>query len=369
MNRSWLPTMVKRAASAPPTIANVAAGPSASAAVRLSTALVFSATLAPAADVIAGATSLTFVTPMVNACVTDEPSVDVARTMIAWLAAVSKSSAPATVTTPVLASMANRPPASLSREYVTASVASGSSASAVTPTAVPITAFSATAFGAPFASTGVSTGPTWLSVVSSDQGDLEGVRAAQCADGRLHRDGVLAGSVVVVEQGAVRDRHRAGRRVDYEGPARAVGRDGERNAEPVPPRRLDADIGTEATFQTSAISTVFPIASALSFAAYVVLGRRAFSSANALAIVAGSTRYGLFFLLPGTVLELATVRLGPLTFPDVLLLLYLGAGYSALAFVLCGYGLARLEAGQGPSSVISSHSSVSRSPSSSSANR
>lgn len=105
-------------------------------------------------------------------------------------------------------------------------------------------------------------------------------------------------------------------------------------------------LGTEATFQTSAISTVFPVASALSFAAYAVLGRRAFSSANALAVVAGSTRYGLFFLLPGTVLELATVRLGPLTFPDVLLLLYLGAGCSALAFVLCGYGLARLEAGQ-----------------------
>ena len=32
---------------------------------------------------------------------------------------------------------------------------------------------------------------------------------------------------------------------------------------------------------------------------------------------------------------------------DVLLLLYLGAGCSALAFVLCGYGLARLEATQG----------------------
>ena len=85
----------------------------------------FSATPAPAVDVITGATSLTFVTPMVNTCVTDEPSVDVARTTIAWLAAVSKSSAPATVTTPVLASMANRPPASLSSEYVTVSVASG----------------------------------------------------------------------------------------------------------------------------------------------------------------------------------------------------------------------------------------------------
>jgi drug/metabolite transporter (DMT)-like permease len=31
----------------------------------------------------------------------------------------------------------------------------------------------------------------------------------------------------------------------------------------------------------------------------------------------------------------------------LLLLLYLGVGCSALAFVLCGYGLARLHAGQG----------------------
>lgn len=33
--------------------------------------------------------------------------------------------------------------------------------------------------------------------------------------------------------------------------------------------------------------------------------------------------------------------------PDVLLLLYLGAGCSAAAFILCGYGLSHIEAGHG----------------------
>ncbi len=102
----------------------------------------------------------------------------------------------------------------------------------------------------------------------------------------------------------------------------------------------------EATLQTSVMGMVLPVASALSFAAYAVLGRRVFRSANSVAVVAGSTRYGLFFLFPGAILELATVGLGPLTLQDVVLLLYLGAGCSALAFVLCGYALAQFEAGQ-----------------------
>jgi drug/metabolite transporter (DMT)-like permease len=106
-------------------------------------------------------------------------------------------------------------------------------------------------------------------------------------------------------------------------------------------------LGPSATLSASAIGTLFPVASAVSFAAYAVLGRRIFDAGNALAIVAGSTRYGLLFLLPGAGLELATVGLGPLTLRDVLLLLYLGVGCSALAFVLCGYGLAHLEVGQG----------------------
>jgi len=106
-------------------------------------------------------------------------------------------------------------------------------------------------------------------------------------------------------------------------------------------------LGPGASLGASTLGNVLPVAGAVSFAAYAVLGRRTFDAGNALAVVAGSTRYGLLFLLPGAGLELATVGLGPLTRHDVLLLLYLGAGCSALAFVLCGYGLTRLDAGQG----------------------
>jgi drug/metabolite transporter (DMT)-like permease len=109
----------------------------------------------------------------------------------------------------------------------------------------------------------------------------------------------------------------------------------------------------------AALGNLLPLASAVAFAAYAVLGRRVFGGAGSpsrpgqpcigasLAVVAGSTRYGLLFLLPGAAVELAAGGVGPVTVRDGLLLLYLGAGCSALAFVLCGYGLARLEAGRG----------------------
>ena len=106
-------------------------------------------------------------------------------------------------------------------------------------------------------------------------------------------------------------------------------------------------LGPHATFGVATLGSLLPLAGAVSFAAYTVLGRRTFASGHALAVVAGSTRYGLLFLLPGAGLELVTGGLSPLTVSDVLLLLYLGVGCSALAFVLCGYGLARLEATQG----------------------
>jgi drug/metabolite transporter (DMT)-like permease len=104
---------------------------------------------------------------------------------------------------------------------------------------------------------------------------------------------------------------------------------------------------TGATLGASVVGNLLPVAGVVSFAAYAVLGRRAFASGHTLAVVAGSTRYGLLFLLPGAGLELAAVGISPLTIDDLLLLLYLGIGCSALAFILCGYGLARLGAGQG----------------------
>ena len=57
--------------------------------------------------------SLTFVTAMVKSELATLPSLLVALTVITWLLAASKSSAPATVTTPLWASIANLPPALL----------------------------------------------------------------------------------------------------------------------------------------------------------------------------------------------------------------------------------------------------------------
>ena len=97
----------------------------------------------------------------------------------------------------------------------------------------------------------------------------------------------------------------------------------------------------------AALGNLLPLASAVSFAAYAVLGRRVFMGDNALAVVTGSTGYGLLLLLPGGLYELVTVGIGAVTLRDALLVFYLGAGCSALAFVLCGYGLARVEAARG----------------------
>jgi len=98
---------------------------------------------------------------------------------------------------------------------------------------------------------------------------------------------------------------------------------------------------------SGAASSLLPLASASSFALYTVLGRRAFAATDALPLVAGSTRYGLMFLLPVAMLEMTRTSPKPLTLQDGMLALYLGAGCSAIAFILCGYGLTHLEAGHG----------------------
>ncbi len=95
------------------------------------------------------------------------------------------------------------------------------------------------------------------------------------------------------------------------------------------------------------VTSLLPLASALSFALYNVAGRRAFGQQSALRLVAGSTRYGLLFLLPATTIELGQTSVHALDMADVLLLAYLGAGCSAVAFILCGYGLSHIEAGHG----------------------
>lgn len=91
--------------------------------------------------------------------------------------------------------------------------------------------------------------------------------------------------------------------------------------------------------------SILPFGAALAMAAYNLVGRGAFA-AGALPVVAGAARYGLVLLLPGIVLEMHHTDLGPVTAADGLWLLFLGIGSSAIAFVLWGYGLARVESGQ-----------------------
>jgi drug/metabolite transporter (DMT)-like permease len=96
----------------------------------------------------------------------------------------------------------------------------------------------------------------------------------------------------------------------------------------------------------AAAGNLLPLASAVAFSLYAVLSRRAFGGGGALGVIGGATVYGFLFLLPGAALEVAAGGMPALAARDVLLLLYLGVGCSAVAFVLCGYGFQHLEAGQ-----------------------
>lgn len=96
----------------------------------------------------------------------------------------------------------------------------------------------------------------------------------------------------------------------------------------------------------AALGNLLPLASAVAFSLYAVLSRRAFGGGNALPVIAGATGYGFLFLLPGAAVELAVQGVPAVSGRGILLLLYLGVGCSAVAFILCGYGFARLEAAQ-----------------------
>ncbi len=84
---------------------------------------------------------------------------------------------------------------------------------------------------------------------------------------------------------------------------------------------------------------------ALLIGVYTVVGRRAFAGHGLLAVTTGSLVYGTLLLIPAAAVELATVGAGRPSLTDVGLLLYLGAGVAALAYVLLGFALRRLEAG------------------------
>jgi drug/metabolite transporter (DMT)-like permease len=87
------------------------------------------------------------------------------------------------------------------------------------------------------------------------------------------------------------------------------------------------------------------LASVFSWAAYLTIGRRIFGGgADPVAVVARATAWGALFLAPAAAVEVALVGVGSFGIADVLLLLYLGIGCTALTDILLGFGLRHLEA-------------------------
>lgn len=105
-------------------------------------------------------------------------------------------------------------------------------------------------------------------------------------------------------------------------------------------------IGPGADAGVSALGDALVLVSALALAGYVVIARHAFAGHDPVALTAGVALYGLLFLLPVGSAELVIGKMARPTVTDLLGLLYLGAGASALAFVLWGYGLRHLDASQ-----------------------
>jgi drug/metabolite transporter (DMT)-like permease len=104
--------------------------------------------------------------------------------------------------------------------------------------------------------------------------------------------------------------------------------------------------GREGAAAASLLGDGLLLAGTACFAAYTVLGRGACAGGGSLAVVAGGMRYGLLALAPFAVGELAIRGVPALSLGTVLVLIYLGAGCSAVAHALWSYGLSRLPAGQ-----------------------
>ena len=73
-------------------------------------------------------------------------------------------------------------------------------------------------------------------------------------------------------------------------------------------------------------------------------GRRAFSTGSSLAMLAGTAIAGLVIMAPLAGYELVTQGIDTSRPVDILFVLYLALGPSALAYLLVGYGLTHIEA-------------------------
>lgn len=97
---------------------------------------------------------------------------------------------------------------------------------------------------------------------------------------------------------------------------------------------------------TPGLGDALVLASTGCFAAFVVLGRRAFPVYGTLPVLAGMAAWGTAALLPVTAVESWLTRPTEIGPGQVALVVYLGAGCSALTYGLWGYALRHIEAGR-----------------------
>ena len=96
----------------------------------------------------------------------------------------------------------------------------------------------------------------------------------------------------------------------------------------------------------SALGLMLLLAAVMSGAIYATLGRRAYQEANLMPILSGCAIFGAIFLIPIAIVETRSTGTPILTAHSVGLLVYLGAGCSALGFALWAFGLRHLTAVQ-----------------------
>lgn len=103
-------------------------------------------------------------------------------------------------------------------------------------------------------------------------------------------------------------------------------------------------IGANRTFGGVGYGECIMLASAILWAVYSIIGRRIFAASGVLPVVTGSTLYGAIFLAPAACFEGVQSGMPSLTPGSISLLLFLGVGCSALAYILVGYALTHLPA-------------------------
>lgn len=88
------------------------------------------------------------------------------------------------------------------------------------------------------------------------------------------------------------------------------------------------------------------VLSAIGFAAFIVVGRNAVTTAGPIAALTGAVRYALIVLIPAAVIESAVAggsSVEHIQADSMVLVLYLGIACSALAYALWGFALQYLE--------------------------